>query len=141
MKIQIECDYDQLVVMRDALDTYGRLGMGQLENSMFPIMIESMLWKDKDNTLSKWDPGIKFHLEALKKIIFNLEPNASYGITNPNTPDAAKLSYEMCKKLENFMYEEQNKDIPENEREYNVMKNEPLSLTGKGFVKVNEVKQ
>ena len=96
MKVNIEVSEEQAKLILKALDFYGRVQLGQLEELLsFSSPIRERL-SSKDLTESR------FLLDKIKKDIFGLESNSFFSIMNKNeVPEEARLGYDMIQVLRN----------------------------------------
>ena len=93
VKIELEMDERYLQTMLCALDLYSRILMGQTENIATVFGWHS----DKEFSMRK----LRELCDEIKTIAFpDLSSAASYGIAEAETPDVAKLAYELRRVLE-----------------------------------------
>ena len=92
LKWFIEIDEVHSRIIMDALDVYARVKIGQVDR------IEDLFYDTKP-TVDFQD--VREGLVALKKIVFkDMSQSASYGIGSTETPESAKIAYEIKKTIE-----------------------------------------
>lgn len=92
MKVQLEMSEDQAYVIQDALDFYSRIMMGQFDNiaSLFSIRLAKNVNREEETKL----------IEALKNLYYpELHRSAYYGIFHSDTPEDAKISWDLIQVL------------------------------------------
>ena len=126
----------QIRLISDALEMYARINCGQLEISMMPP-IRDALWRlydsDDPSEYRRKSDAAKAHLNELKRIIWDLEPNESYGIGNFHDSD---LGYEMYKQILHHFEKESMEEEGDNYR-WCVHSSKPLKLTEEPTIKVS----
>ena len=96
MKVSIEVSEEQAKLILKALDFYGRIQLGQLEELL------SFSSPIRDRLISKDLTESRFLLDKIKKDIFGLESNSFFSIMNKNeVPEEARLGYDMIQVLRN----------------------------------------
>ena len=96
-KVKIEVDEQQARVILKALDLYGRIHMGQLDE------IYSVLRNDgKDMGVGRNE--FEYEFCKLKKLLFpELEHRYSYHAIGGNIPEGPKVAYDMIQVIRNKM--------------------------------------
>lgn len=96
MKIQLEMNDEQARVVKEALELYGRIGMGQVEE----ITQHPSLLNREFN-----DEEVSRHLGDVKEIVFpDLQGRGHYyGIRNPNTHEDSRVAFDVQQVLRNRM--------------------------------------
>lgn len=94
MKYKIELTEKQFIVLSNALELYGRIGMGQFE--------EILNWKFKwNNTDTYINNFIRSSLTFIKCALTGLEWNAYRGIASEEVPEDCKISYDIYQVIRN----------------------------------------
>lgn len=93
-KVSIELSETQADVVRVALESYSRMLIGQLDYALEPIR-----WKTK----SDWYQDVMPVLDEVKHLIFELAPNASYGIYSTEVSDNARVAWDIQQVIRNKM--------------------------------------
>jgi hypothetical protein len=93
----------QMRVIRTALDTYARLGMGQLEVAVTEFLTNHFYARlMKDRTVSATDEhpiSVRTYMTSLinevKRVVFGHPPNGSWGIFNEEVPSDCREAYDI----------------------------------------------
>lgn len=119
-KVKIEVTLEQARIISQALDWSARTSMGQLDSSYLPHSIQEQLYgdpkKDKEWLYRRdlWDS----FSEGMKKVLLpGLSRNAYKGYSHS---EFSRNCCSMHKMLNVKMQEDTYKDLPEEERYYNV---------------------
>jgi len=114
-KYKIELTEKQLDVMQEALESFSRGICGQLDYSIFTKSLKWRLKKDNSD-YGKNSREIDQAINTIKRLVFELEPNSSYGIgmSKNITPNCEKpipeadIAYEMYKMI-NYKWQQDSK--------------------------------
>lgn len=99
MKYQITVSEKQINTIIPALESYLRLGIGQLENVLGDLSFnQHEKFKHIAGQINN-DPEVKQSLNILKRKLFNCDPNASKGICTNDVHMDFKIAYEMYQKM------------------------------------------
>jgi hypothetical protein len=91
----------QLQVLRQALDNYARMGMGQLNVSVEEFLRQHFY---DDSWSQPLDPAyeritkgfkVKYLVNQIKMLVFGHPPNGSWGIYNKQVPKACREAYDI----------------------------------------------
>ena len=102
-KITITMNRKQMQLMSEALEFHSRFCAGQLDH--FPFALQEYFWKEGQGEFAFRDGRVWPLLAQLKRIMWNLDENASHGIGWDGIP-AVNLGYEMYKMIEYFKVKE-----------------------------------
>ena len=101
-KHKIVLNEKHINVLQLALESYMRLGIGQLENVLGDLKFHHYeTFKDKAHVFQ--DPDFIQAVSTIKSMLFDARLGGSKGITHPNVDNDFKISYEMYQKLRQFM--------------------------------------
>jgi len=132
-KYKITMNEKQMQLMSEALEFHSRFCAGQLDH--FPPALQKYMWNSKE--FQYRDSRYLDLLYELKRIIWDLEPNASHGIGWEEIPEM-NLGYEMYKMIE---YYKVNRRIKDGENlDYNVHSSQPIKYTHEPLIKIEEIK-
>lgn len=133
--MKIELNENQMRLIATALEQYSRMICGQLEQSKMPS-IEHAMWQEHYLKDDKKDMNhfcymrdiVDLQLASIKKAIWGLDRNASWGI---GKDDKADLGYEMYKEILHYFEIKDEARCKKEGKEYhwNVHTSEPLKLT------------
>lgn len=94
-RYRIELDEAQLAVVLAALDTYSRMGMGQLDVAVGEfISRHAPKGYDQDSR-----DMVRFAIDTIKRMVWGHPPNGSWGIFSPEVPRACRESYDILQVL------------------------------------------
>jgi len=130
-RYHIECSEEQLSVIINALETYGRLGMGQLE-----VAVEEFIRKhfykdyyeevievlDKDNEVvdtKRKGKAVEELIYKVKDLVWKHPPHGSWGIANTKVPKECRESYDILQVLRKTRAE-RRASLAKNEYPYTV---------------------
>lgn len=137
----IKLNKEQLYVIAEALELSARMRGGQITTSyMKPL--EEELWKIYDKKGSTMFQHVRDtvdqHLKTIKKLIWELDDNTSFGIGHNEKAD---LEYEMYKAILSRFEKEKEEECLKNGVTYygNVHSGEPLNLTKFPKIKVEQI--
>jgi len=122
----------QLKLLRVALESYMRLGIGQLENVIGDLIFNHFnAFKDK-STIFHNDEEFKSALFIIKRKFFDCNSlNSSKGICSPDVDLSFKLAYEMNQKIRQHLAYERTP-----EGGYTRDFDEPLKLTEEPVIEI-----
>jgi len=139
-RYQVTMTEKQLRLIERVLEDWTRLFCGQIDHIFNSI--SSPLWNkfcDKYIDTKEWEDKcalLKSNINCIKKLMFNLQSNESYGVGNKFIPNT-NLAYEVYKVINNFFYFR----IPqENRKDYSVLGNKPLKYTKEPFIQIEEIR-
>lgn len=116
----IKCTVRESLIIRDALNLYSRVLMGQVRE--IDWVIRAHHW-DK---VSKHDPqAVNIIMGILSADLFGFQTNASFGIANKDNCEKSKIAYELLRWIEYDLF----KDDPDVQQGHSVLKHEPLRVT------------
>lgn len=131
-KIQITMTRKQAQLMSEALEFHSRWCAGQTD--YWPPAIEKFMWDSKE--FQYRDARIRGLLTELKRVIWDLEPNAHHGVGWNGIPDM-NLGYEMYKMIEYFKIKER---MDSGEKlDWNVHSSPPLKYTDEPLIEIKEI--
>ena len=104
MKYKIIANEHQIRVISDALESYARLGIGQLENVLMDLGFKTYD-QFKDKMLKFHDLEVKNAVAVIKNKIFDMSLNSSYSIGNNNVHKDFKVCYDLYMTLKHKLYE------------------------------------
>ena len=87
-------DDNQLKIIQEALESYSRLGVGQLENVLSDIGFNKMD-QFKDNIQELHSLEMEDAIKTIKNKLFNLSFKASYSISNIKVNEDFKICYDL----------------------------------------------
>lgn len=115
-KVLLELTEEQAVTVKNALDLYSRIGIGQLEEvaevlkRQFDFKFNTELDASQQLTPVWWDE-IKSSFYVAKAYL-GFERGASYGISHKDVSVAAKRAYEVFKVLSKALAEDRHPPVP-----------------------------
>lgn len=125
MKITIECNEKQAYIIKDALDFYSRILMGQF-SEFENLFIGSYNYKYM-NEINKLLMKIRDYIYP------ELKGYASWGIFNKKCPENSKIAYDIIQVLRHEMIKVRD---PEKKYGYGVDCNEPLQTSKEELINV-----
>lgn len=128
IKVTIECNEKQAVIIKEALDLYSRLLMGQVRELDNFFNRNTDCWKrpDRDN--------IAYYAESIKNIVYpELIGYDSFGIFNAKCPEESKIAYDIIQVLRNELIKVRD---PERRTGWSVDWNIPMPASKEKPVKV-----
>ena len=87
-------DDNQLKIIQEALESYSRLGIGQLENVLSDLGFRK-LDQFKNNIQELHSPEMEDAIHTIKYKLFDLSLKASYSISNDKVNEDFKICYDM----------------------------------------------
>ena len=98
----IKVNEKHINVLQLALESYMRLGLGQLENVLGDLKFNHYeTFKDKSHVFE--DPEFIRAVTTIKSMLFDSPLNGSKGITHSGVDTDFKIAYETYQKLRQFM--------------------------------------
>ena len=128
IKVTIKCNEKQAVIIKEALDLYSRLLMGQVTELDNFFTRNTDCWKhpDRDN--------IAYYAESIKNIVYpELIGYDSFGIFNAKCPEESKIAYDIIQVLRNELIKVRD---PERRTGWSVDWNIPMPASKEKPVKV-----
>jgi len=136
LKYNIKVNEKQLKVLIPALESYLRLGLGQLENVLGDLAInQHESFKDITSKIHH-DEGVKKSIEILKSELFGCSMNASKGICSPDVHSDFKLAYEMYQKMRQISALQRKP-----EGGWSKDFDEPLKISGEELIEIEVIKE
>lgn len=90
-----------------ALDLYSRLGIGQYEEAINFLRFEfDPRLKDKDE---EYEEAMQ-RLNEIKMLLFNMHPNASYGIHSREVPDQFRVAWDLMKVVRHQLWKDRKEE-------------------------------
>jgi hypothetical protein len=123
---KIECTVKEALIIRDCLNLYSRVLMGQVRE------IDWAMRNHHWDKIKKHDPQIVNMLIGLISAdLFGFGTNASFGIANKDNSEKSKIGYELLRWIEYDLF----KDDPDVQNGYSVLKHKPLRVTRQTRIK------
>jgi len=128
IKVTIKCNEKQAVIIKEALDLYSRLLMGQITELDNFFTRNTDCWKRLDRD------SIAYHAESIKNIVYpELIGYDSFGIFNAKCPEESKIAYDIIQVLRNELIKVRD---PERRTGWSVDWNIPMPASKEKLVKV-----
>lgn len=101
-KLILELSPEQASVIRNALDSYSRMLMGQLDYALDPIRWQNYELAEKGIApKADWYEEVVPLLTELKQKLFGLPSNSNYGIFNTQISEDARVSWDIHQVIRN----------------------------------------
>lgn len=91
---------NQLRILHEALESYTRLGIGQLETVLSDLGF-SKIEQFKNNIQNFHSSEVETAIHTIKDELFDLTDKASYGIRNDKVNEDFKVSYDLYTAIKN----------------------------------------
>lgn len=119
--LKIECTVKEALIIRDCLNLYSRVLMGQIRE------VDWVMRNHHWSKIKNHDPRtVSLLMELMSSDLFGFRANESFGIASRDNSDKSKVGYELLRWIEYDLF----KDDPDIKSGYSVMKEEPLRVTG-----------
>ena len=129
-KLTVECTAGEVLMIRDCLNLYGRVLMGQMKEIDWTM--RSFFW----DRIRNYDHRIaEMVMQIAKTILFNMNPNCSYGIGQRECSLLSRKAYEIQRWMEYDIF----KDDPEIQKGHSVLKYGPIRVTKQPRIKLEFV--
>lgn len=96
---EIKLNEVQMRIISNALDVYSRLGIAQLEAVV-------NLFREDDRVETESLKAFESLINTVKQIVFDMSPNASYGIANEKVPEIYKVARDMNMSIEHQLWKD-----------------------------------
>tara|TARA_Y100000310_G_scaffold255971_1_gene263658 strand:- start:1220 stop:1720 length:501 start_codon:yes stop_codon:yes gene_type:complete len=132
VKYRLELNEHQMHVVRDALENYFRMGMGQLDVSVeeflrmhfWDLVKREAISNTDDRHDPTWTPVMKAvheltkeKVNQIKMLVFDHAPGASYGIFNEKVPAVCREAYDICQVVRKALSDVRIKRHPEDKQQ------------------------
>ena len=147
---QITCNEEQIRIMANALEQHSRIICGQLGESFMPGLEHGMMKEQYYNKKKELEDkamtnycnvreDVQTHLNIIKKMVWDMEVNASHGI---GYDEEADLTYEMYKQILYTFQMERKEECDKKGEEYssNVHSYPCLKLTDSPLMEIKVLK-
>lgn len=95
MKYTLHLNEEQARVLIKALDFYSRIGIGQFREIVSNFVFDwCSIFKHKEGYYKAMKLA-EAHIDLAKKLLTKMPHNASLGISSPETPETAKVAYDL----------------------------------------------
>tara|TARA_Y100000310_G_scaffold263083_2_gene273057 strand:+ start:1323 stop:1817 length:495 start_codon:yes stop_codon:yes gene_type:complete len=148
VKYQITLNEEQMRVLREALDNYARMGMGQLDISVAEFLRRHFCDLDRPPLMTE-DPGddptfvpteidvwvaVRGLVVHLKQWVFNHPPEGSWGISNEKVPEICREAYDMKQVIRKALFDAALDQLePDSERQMTLL----LSVDQRPYIATN----
>lgn len=132
-KYVIVCDEDHIYDMMKALDSFSRLGAGQLD-----IVLDDICMNFYYEINKRSDNQVSYNqcIAVLKNIIYGLQSNSNYPIGSPKLNDTFKNCWDMYQVLRNRISWDKNP-----KGGYSLIFDPPLKTSKKTLIKITKVEK
>jgi len=106
----IECTEKQMRLIQEAVEFTSRFDCGQLGFSYMPHAATKEYWKSTGDELTKWlekRDQMEFYFSVIKKIWWDLEPDANWGVGHDDDADAL---FDMYQVIRHEIWKSKHKD-------------------------------
>lgn len=102
---QLNLSEEQARVISSALDLYSRIGIGQFEEILNVLkMYDKKVFSKDTSTADKL-------LQEVKREVYDLTPNSSFGIYNENVPNRFRVAWDIKKVIQHQFWQEGTKEF------------------------------